>query len=585
MIANETRSRRGRPISTTRFAAILLATTALGSTVAHAGDFTFFAPGNLLLSHSIYIAPAGIITAGTTQLPPGCGGTNSPCATANANGSYPTVFNNDQVDGSFGVTAPILLDELRPNGDYVRTVVVPDSAEPGVTANKDQMVTSFSSKSEIGLNLSLDRNSVSFMGYLAPVNAIDVSNSNTPAVVDPTNPVTATDYRVIASVDAFGRFHFTKTNAYSGNNGRAAILNNANGSNVYYTTGNAGNGSNPQPPGVIEGAGAQIVTASQLPLSQQVVPETPSPVGSFSVTELGGKADKVGKDTNFRGLTVFNNVIYVTKGSGGNGVDTVYFVDTSGNATNGNPKACPTGSGVPAQGATLPTTGIPFTAASVQTTGITPLNMCILNGFPTALAKNATDASMYPFGIWFANATTLYVADEGAGDNTFNTTSNTYSAAAASTTAGLQKWVLNTATNTWSLAYTIQAGLNLGQPYAVKNYPTSVNPVTNLPWPPATDGLRNLTGKVNGDGTVTIYAITSTVSGSGDQGADPNRLVGIKDKLKATTLPANESFTTLRTAQFGEVLRGISFTPGTGLNPEQEISSLLCDFGICPPQH
>jgi hypothetical protein len=584
MIVKETRSLRERSLSTTRFAVALLATTALGGTIAHADDFRFFAPGNLLLSHSIYNSPASIITAGTTQLPPGCGGAQSPCATANADGTYPTVFNNDTVDGSFGVTAQILLDELRPNGDFVQTVEVPNTSEPGVNGNRDQMVTSFSSKSEIALNLSLDRNSVSFMGYLAPVSAIDVSNSNTPAVVDPTNPVTGTNYRVVASVDAFGQFHFTKTNAYSGNNGRAAILNNANGANVYYTTGNAGNGSNPQPNGVIEGAGAQIITPSRLPESQQVVPETPSPVGSFSVTELGDKADKVGKDTNFRGLTVFNNVIYMTKGSGSNGVNTVYFIDTTGNAANGTPKACPAGSGVPAAGATLPTTGIAFNAATVQTTGIAPLNMCILNGFPTSLAKGATDASLYPFGIWFANATTLYVADEGAGDNTFAAASNSYSAAAASTTAGLQKWVLNTTTNTWSLAYTMQVGLNLGVPYTVKNYPTGTNSATNLPWSPATDGLRNLTGQVNGDGTVTIYAITSTVSGGGDQGADPNKLVMIKDKLKATTPPANESFTTVRTAKSGEVLRGISFTPGTGLTPGQEISSLLCDFSICPKQ-
>ena len=114
---------------------------------------------------------------------------------------------------------------------------------------------------------------------------------------------------------------------------------------------------------------------------------------------------------------------------------------------------------------------------------------------------------------------------------------------------------------------------------------TGNNAATGLPWSPATDGLRNITGKVNGDGTVDIYAITSTVSGSGDQGADPNKLVVIKDKLKATTLPANESFSTVRTAKSGEVLRGVSFTPGTGLSPGQEISSLLCDFGLCPPQH
>src|ERR1700727_333495 len=241
------------------------------------------------------------------------------------------------------------------------------------------------------------------MGYLAPVNTIDVSNSNTPAVVDPTTPVPGADYRVVASVAAFGQFHFTKTNAYSGNNGRAAILNNANGANVYYTVGNAGNGPNPHPVGVIEGAGAQIIPASRLPEAHQVVPETPSPGGSFSVAELGVKADKVGKDTNFRGLTVFNNVIYTTKGSGSNGVNTVYFIDTSGSA-NGKPAACPTGSGVPSPSATLPTTPIAFSAANLQTQGVTPLNMCVLNGFPTGLAKAATPVPLFPFGVFFANA-------------------------------------------------------------------------------------------------------------------------------------------------------------------------------------
>ena len=78
--------------------------------------------------------------------------------------------------------------------------------------------------------------------------------------------------------------------------------------------------------------------------------------------------------------------------------------------------------------------------------------MCVLKGFPTALAKSATDASDYPFGIWFANPTTLYVADEGAGDNAY--ASGAYTAAAASTTAGLQKWVYNATAGQWQLAYT-----------------------------------------------------------------------------------------------------------------------------------
>ena len=109
----------------------------------------------------------------------------------------------------------------------------------------DQLVTSFSSKSEIALNLSTNGQDVTFMGYVAPVGALDVSNSNTPGAFDPTNPVPSSYYRAVADVDSSGQSHFTETNAYSGNNGRAAILDNTGGANVIYTAGNAGNGGQP----------------------------------------------------------------------------------------------------------------------------------------------------------------------------------------------------------------------------------------------------------------------------------------------------------------------------------------------------
>jgi hypothetical protein len=207
---------------------------------------------------------------------------------------------------------------------------------------------------------------------------------------------------------------------------------------VIYTAGNAGNGSNPQPDGVITGAGAQILTPQFAPERVQQ-PGPPTPLGSFSVTQLGDKADKVGKDTSFRGLTVFDNVVYLTKGSGGNGVNTVYFIDTTG-------RACPNGTGLPQPGATLPTTPIDFDPTLLQTQGVFPYNMCVLQGFPTAL-KSAT---WFPFGTWFANPSTLYVADEGNGDNTFSAASGSYSTAAGQTTAGLQKWVLRN--GSWTLA-------------------------------------------------------------------------------------------------------------------------------------
>jgi hypothetical protein len=539
-----------------------LAVFCLAGSQAALGDDngpTFFFPGNLLVSRSVYDNNPNNVVAGVTLLPPNCVG--SACAVANAGGTYPQVFNNDLVDGSFGITSKIFLDQLTPFGQWINSIEVPNSSQRGVGSNSDQMVTSFSSKSELALNLSTDHRSVTFMGYLAPIDALDVSNANTPGVIDPTNPVNEAIYRVVAELDQNGHFHFTESNAYSGNNGRAAILNHQISPHVFYTAGNAGNGSNPQPPGVIEGAGAQIMTAEKEPLAEQS-PGTPTPVGSFNITQLGDAADKTGKDTNFRGLTIFNNVIYTTKGSGSNGINTVYFIDTSGFNGKDQPQACPSGVGIPAPSATLPTAPISYNAANVQTLGIFPYNMCILNGFTTTLAKAKTNTS-FPFGVWFANATTLYVTDEGNGTNTYSAATNSYTAAAAQTTAGLQKWVFNKTTGAWSLTYVMQAGLQLGTPYTVEGYPTGNNPATGLPWSPATDGLRNLTGRVNEDGTVTIWAITSTVSGGGDQGADPNKLVAITDRVAATSLPAGESFRTLETARFAEVLRGVSLTPGT----------------------
>jgi hypothetical protein len=159
------------------------------------------------------------------------------------------VFNNDKADGSFGVTSPVFLDELTPWGQLIDRIKVPTR----------DLVGSFSSKSELARNLSTNGQDLTFTGYQAPVAALDVSNSNTPGVIDPTNPVTGAYYRVVADLGRDGHFKsFTLTNAYSGNNGRAAILN--NDANVFYTSGNAGNGANPQPNGVILGAGAQIFT-------------------------------------------------------------------------------------------------------------------------------------------------------------------------------------------------------------------------------------------------------------------------------------------------------------------------------------
>ena len=517
------------------------------------------------------------IAAGSTLLPPNCPNPATAfasCGTAVAPGTYPIVFNNDAADGSFGVTQPIVLDEVDPiSGRLVKTVTVPDNPNNG-----DLLTTSFSSKSELSVNQSTDDQYDTFIGYVAPPATIDASNDNTPGEQDPTISDTAgPTYRAVGQVNASGHFAFTETNAFSGDNGRGALLDPEDGPNgTIFAVGNAGNGANPEPPQVIDGAGSQILTPANAPEADQT-PGAPTPYGDFNVAQIGDKADKSGKDNNYRGLTVYDGVVYFTKGSGSNGVDTVYFEDSSGTCNNtngiGTPSANPTLPSVSTWTAPSYVTNDPTLGLTLKNPGLDPTNTCILSGFPTAIAKNATDASDYPFGIWFANPSTLYVADEGAGDNTYDPTTNTFSAAAASTTAGLQKWSLNSQTGQWQLDYVLQNGLDLGTPYKVhpengNKYPTGLNDTdsgTGLPWSPATDGLRNLVGHVNSDGTVTLWASTSTVSGSGDQGADPNELVAITDNLGATSAgqATNEQFHTVVGPTYGQVVRGVAFTPGT----------------------
>ena len=516
-------------LSTKKLKLSVAVMAALGAPTAFADAFS---AGDLLLTSSLYQGNSATVSIGQTL--PGGG-----ASTAVANGSYPNVFNNAVPDPSFGVTSSIYLNEITTSGAAVQSLNL-------TTLSGGQLVTSFPSKSELSINLSTDGKSVTLMGYVAQVNQLDVSNSNTPGHVDSTNPVGLTNQRAVAQVDFGGNLIVSPVNAYSGNNGRAAILaNNVNGtgaSNVYLV-GNAGNsGKTPAPTAaqldmLSQNTGVQLIASGSTGDSTVVGQHQGSASSStgnqygFSVTQTGVAADKTGKDNNYRGETIFNNTLFVTKGSGGNGINTVYQVGTTGQ---------------------LPT------AADASSTQIN-----ILPGFNTTLAATATTGPN-PFGLWFANDHTLYVADEGDGKA---------ADAGTSTFAGLEKWVLSDTDGLWHNVYTLQSGLNLGQNYDVTgglNADGSVNPNgTGQTYTAATDGLRNITGLVNADGTVTIYGITSTVSTSGDQGADPNKLVAITDNLTYASFAqaSGETFSTLKTAQYGEVLRGVSFAPTVSAVP------------------
>ena len=297
-----------------------------------------FQPDSIVLTRSVYEGDASTVIAGEA-LPPGCmggatgltvqvqltaGGTVGvavPCGFASDNGEFPNdqdshnVWNNSGTDGSFGITSPIFLDNLTEDGWALGTLPIPT----------DRIVTSFSSKSELALNRSVDGKTLTFMAYHGGVgcggntvsptapNLIDVSASNTPGVCDPTNPVTSSlqntpniptaYYRAVAEVDADGHLSVTDGNAYSGDNGRAAMRG-ANG--TYYMAGNNNSGNIGKKQLPITVPGVELINSTGAEL---LVPDQPAPLPTF-IGMIGRlmflSSDKPGKDTNFRGLTIFN---------------------------------------------------------------------------------------------------------------------------------------------------------------------------------------------------------------------------------------------------------------------------------------
>jgi hypothetical protein len=463
---------------------------AVGANAAHAG--------NLINGDSL------LVTTTTYEGADLAKGDLIPGGAAVSNGDLNTVWNNSSVDGQFGVTSPLIVQDLS------ATTAKLLASE---TLPTNQIVTSFSSKSELGLNLTRTSTGyvATFMGYgpggagYPPIAAgmLDVSNADGTSYVDTTNAAsqfyksTYKDYafnRSVVALSANGSFTVTPTLAYGGDNSRATVLA-PNGR--YYTVGNSNSGTG-TPTQLTTTTGLEVVTPGSTANSTMIDPT----FNTYPTYQTFSK-DKAGKTNNYRGISLYNGNLYFTKGSGSNGIDTVYTVS--------NPDG------------QLPTSSTANDAT-----------ISVLPGFPTDSAKQ-TGANFTPFGLFFANPTTLYVADEGTGNATD-----------AATNAGLEKWTLSD--GTWSLDYTLQTGL-IGDTYTVDGWDFGETTI----------GLRNLTGKLNADGTVTFWATTSTSSDSGDNGADPNEIVEITDALGDTSLPGSESFSVFDGPVAGLRYGGVAF--------------------------
>ncbi|WP_394779529.1 PEP-CTERM sorting domain-containing protein [Undibacterium sp.] len=423
--------------------------------------------------------------------------------------------------------SPLTLFQFQTNGtssaSYVNSMVLPQSS-----SGKNSAVSAeYGSSSEGMLQLSGDGKYLTIMGY--GINAATFNANPTQygtAQNDPTKPnalaqsgsmTNQTAYtpiaRVVALIDAAGTVDSSTTlyNVFNGNNPRSAAT--VDGSS-FYVSGQGVSGD--------KTGGVFYATK-----------------GSSSATAITGlDTDSHASAQDTRVVQIHNGQLYVSvdsKQGSGNNRD---FIGTLG-----APGALPTSL---ANGGNGPTQLTGYAASGAGKFTITAANGNGINA-PGALVN------LSPESYYFANASTLYVADSGIPKNDSalakgDTRSTTYG------DGGLQKWVNSKpdGSGTWVMAYTLSTGLNL-----VKNDSAS-----------GTTGLLGLTGQTMPDGEVQLFATNYTI---GD--TDPTFLFGISDLLSASVKPGDEAFTLLASAPADSTFKGVSFAPSSV--PEPASGALL----------
>jgi hypothetical protein len=316
--------------------------------------------------------------------------------------------------------APLSLFQYAPTGtsgaSFVNSLVLPQT-----TVGANVVVSSeYGSSSEGTLQLSGNGKYLTIAGY--GVNAATFNANPGAFSPDPTNTalgqsgsVTGQSYtavpRVVALIDANGNVNSTTAlfNVFNANNPRSAYT--ADGVNIY-VSGQGTSGDN---------TGGTFYTT----------------VGSSSATSITGNDAGSGASQDTREVQIFNGSLYVSTDSK-SGSTNRSFIGTLGTA--GNP---PT---TLANGGNGPTLSIGTTA-----TGKLTISAANCNGINCAVSQ----VNLSPENYFFASPSVLYVADSGDPKNN--------SATSGLGDGGLQKWVNSKAdgTGTWTLEYTLSAGLNL----------------------------------------------------------------------------------------------------------------------------
>jgi hypothetical protein len=199
---------------------------------------------------------------------------------------------------------------------------------------------------------------------------------------------------------------------------------------------------------------------------------------------------------------------------------------------------------------TLGTPGSPpTTTLNQQPTALSGINgeITLSNGNGNSINHSTGGAWLSPEDFFYANSTTLYVADSGDPKN-----GNGGDATNGPSDGGLQKWSL--VSGTWTLDYTLNLGLDL------VNYATAgcaVDTASLSENTSCTTGLEGLTGELVGN-DVELFATTYTL---GDDNA--SYLYGIIDVLDDTAASqvTGENFTQLAEAPADSNFKGVAFAP------------------------
>jgi hypothetical protein len=282
---------------------------------------------------------------------------------------------------------------------------------------------------------------------------------------------------------------------------------------------------------------AVTVDGSSFYVSGQGASKTDPTQGVFYATLGATTATAIDNSTDTRALAISNavtgnNTLYVSRD---------YNPPGSGAQNNTNVDSL-TGPGgtLPASSAGVVDTHI-IPPASPLSSGGNNGSINLTSGLANGVNDSRIGSFVYlsPEQYFFANSTTLYVADSGQPKN-----GNADKAALGE--GGLQKWSFNG--TTWVLDYDLVAGLGL-----VDNATAN----SNDPTAPGVTGLFGLTGEVIGN-NVELFATSY-----GLNELSPSYLYEISDGLSDTTiLQANgESFTTLYSADSDVSIRGVAFAP------------------------